>query len=315
MIIRVGEKVINKEVLNFGTHNGIFHCDEVVGIAILGILFKSIDSHVVRTRDLNELKKVNIAIDVGGDVFDHHSKAFNIRRATGEKYASAGLMWREFGKRVIKCTAAELGICIDDKETQRIKEEIDKEIMLPIDDEDNPENVEKEFKEHTFSFIPKFLPTFLEEQEFNIAFMKAVHITTEFLEVIIKEKVVETAERPYLQSIVSNAVGGILELPTQTINWLEEVLKYNESHNNSIKFVIFPYPAGGFAAQCVPPSIEKRMSQLVPFPKEWAGENEETLPKISGIKGAISCHNGRFFAKASTKKAIVDMCRIAMKTK
>ena len=59
--------------------------------------------------------------------------------------------------------------------------------------------------------------------------------------------------------------------------WLEDVVIYNESHDYRVKFVIFPYPAGGWAAQSVPPSIEKKFEQLISFPKEWAGGNEKTF--------------------------------------
>ena len=106
---------------------------------------------------------------------------------------------------------------------------------------------------------------------------------------------------------------GILEIPAQTFPWLEDVVNYNKTHNNNVKFVIFPYSAGGWAAQCVPPSVEEEFKQLVPFPKEWAGGNGKTLPKISGIPEATSCHRFRFFARATNKQAIIEMCKIAMK--
>ena len=314
MIISVGKEE-RLDCLNLGTHNGIFHCDDTVGITLLGILFQEIDTNIIRSRDTNELKKAHIVIDIGGGKYDHHIKGFNERRPTGEKYASAGLVWRDFGKSIIKIVAEEAGIHIDEWRVYEIKEQIDKEIIIPIDDEDDPENVKKEFKEHTFSFIPKFYPSFLDEQDFDAAFMEVLQVVTKLLKAIIKSKVVQMAERPYLRSILGKSVMGILELPAQTINWVGEVVKYNETHDYIIKFVIFPHPDGGFAAQCVPPSLEEKMAQLIPFPKEWAGENEETLPKISGIKGAASCHNGRFFARAKHKKAVVDMCLYAMKQK
>ena len=82
---------------------------------------------------------------------------------------------------------------------------------------------------------------------------------------------------------------GILEIPAQTMPWVEYVVEYNKIHNNKVKFVIFRYPAG-----------------------EWAGGNEKTLPEISGIKEATFCHNGCFFARARMKCAIIEMCHIAM---
>jgi uncharacterized UPF0160 family protein len=69
-IIGVGESSDTKCTMNFGTHNGIFHCDEVVGIAILEIAYMNVDSYVVRTRNINELNSLNVVIDIGGGRFD-----------------------------------------------------------------------------------------------------------------------------------------------------------------------------------------------------------------------------------------------------
>ena len=96
--------------------------------------------------------------------------------------------------------------------------------------------------------------------------------------------------------------------------WIENVVKYNEINRNKIKFVIYPYPAGGYAAQCVPPSIKNKFGQLVPFPRKWAGGSEQTLPDISGVKDATFCHNDCFFVRAKTKEAVIEMCKIAIRT-
>jgi uncharacterized UPF0160 family protein len=132
------------------------------------------------------------------------------------------------------------------------------------------------------------------------------------LKEIIKDKVVQVATKKELQKRYDCINDGVLEIPAQTMPWLEEVVSFNQSHDYRVKFVIFPYPAGGWAAQSVPPSIEKKFDQLVSFPKEWAGGNEKTLPEISGIQDATFCHNGCFFVRAKTKESIIEMCRVAM---
>lgn len=309
MIISVGNKLDPKySWRNIGTHNGIFHADEVVGIAILRLAFGEENMHVVRTRDQDELSKLKIVIDVGGGWFDHHKAGFDLCRPTGEKYASAGLVWQYYAESAIREVANEMHIQVYPNEMQTIKEEIDREIIIPVDMEDNGEVMSN----HTFSFIPKFNPTWIENsKDYDIAFGKVTTIAYDIMKTIIKEKIAKVKAKDVLQYMF-NDYSGILEIPAQTMPWLEDVVNYNHSNDNGIKFVIFPYPAGGWAAQCVPPSIERKFEQLVPFPKEWAGGTEETLPKISGIANATFCHNGRFFARAKTKKAITDMCWIAM---
>ena len=308
MIIGVGENSNTKCTMKFGTHNGIFHCDEVVGIATLEIAHMNTETYVVRTRNLDELNKLDIVIDIGGGMFDHHMPGFNVCRSTGEKYASAGLVWREFAEEAIKNVMTEEGISINEDEIKAIKEQIDREFIIPVDMEDNGEKISN----HTFSFIPKFLPSWLETPNYDDAFNRVQAIVFDILKEIIKDKVVQVATKKELQKRYDFINDGILEIPAQTMPWLEDVVSYNESHEYRVKFIIFPYPAGGWAAQSVPPSIEKKFEQLVSFPKEWAGGNEKTLPEISGIMNATFCHNGCFFARAKSKDAILEMCRIAM---
>ncbi len=308
MIIGVGENSNTKCAMNFGTHNGIFHCDEVVGIATLEIAHMNTDVYVVRTRNLDELNKLDIVIDIGGGMLDHHMAGFNVCRLTGEKYASAGLVWRKFAEEAIKNVITKEGISIDDDEIKEIKEQIDREVIIPVDTEDNGEKISS----HTFSFISKFIPSWLETPNYDEAFSRVEAIVFGILKEIIKDKVVQVATKKELQKRYDCVNDGILEIPVQTMPWLQDVVKYNESHDYRVKFIIFPYPAGGWAAQSVPPSIEKKFEQLVSFPKKWAGGNEKTLPEISGIQDAIFCHNGCFFIRAKTKESIIEMCRIAM---
>ncbi|HEX3690933.1 MAG TPA: MYG1 family protein, partial [Solirubrobacteraceae bacterium] len=86
------------------THDGSFHADEVFAIAALRLLGDPIE--VVRTRDRDVLAGADLRIDVGfrsdpatGD-FDHHQRDFDGGRENGIRYASFGLIWREFGVRV-----------------------------------------------------------------------------------------------------------------------------------------------------------------------------------------------------------------------
>ncbi len=308
MIIGVGEKSNAKCTMNLGTHNGIFHCDEVVGIAILEIAYMNTDVYVVRTRNFDELNKLDIIIDVGGGRFDHHMAGFDVCRSTGEKYASAGLVWSNFAEEAIKNVMDKEDISIDDCEIKKIKEWIDREVIIPVDMEDNGEKVSI----HTFSFIPKFLPSWMEIPNYDDAFSRVEAIVFDILKEIIKDKIVQIVTKKELQQRYDYINDGILEIPAQTMPWLEDVVRYNESNNYRVKFVIFPYPAGGWAVQSVPPSIERKFEQLVSFPVEWAGGNEKTLPEISGIHDATFCHNGCFFARAKSKESVIEMCKIAM---
>jgi len=107
MIVSVGSQLNPRSAWNIGTHNGIFHADEVVGIAVLELALIGEDMHVVRTRDRDELSQLDIVIDVGGGWYDHHKPGFDFRRPTGEKYASAGLVWHKYAENAITNVAWE----------------------------------------------------------------------------------------------------------------------------------------------------------------------------------------------------------------
>ncbi|WP_073008277.1 MYG1 family protein [Clostridium amylolyticum] len=87
-----------KQFRRVGTHDGRFHADEVMATAILKEVY---EIELTRTRDENVLKTLDIVYDVGGGEFDHHGMD-KIYRENGTPYAACGLIWRGFGKEVIK---------------------------------------------------------------------------------------------------------------------------------------------------------------------------------------------------------------------
>src|SRR6202035_5137878 len=104
-----------------------FHADEVFAIAALGLLGDPIE--VVRTRDRDVLARADVRVDVGfrddaatGD-FDHHQRDFDAARPNGVRYASFGLVWREFGARV----------CSGD---QDVADAVEATLVQPVDGND-----------------------------------------------------------------------------------------------------------------------------------------------------------------------------------
>ncbi|VDH93711.1 Hypothetical predicted protein [Mytilus galloprovincialis] len=66
--------------MKIGTHNGSFHCDEVLACFLLKQLPTYKDAEIIRTRDQKVLDTCDIVVDVGGifdpskNRFDHHQK-------------------------------------------------------------------------------------------------------------------------------------------------------------------------------------------------------------------------------------------------
>lgn len=301
----------NNEPLIIGTHNGIFHSDEVVAISLLKILYENIKQiNVIRSRDLKMLKtKCTLLIDIGGGKFDHHQKGGNGMRGNGIPYASAGLIWKTFGKTIIKKLTKN---CMTNEDIQTIFEIIDKRIIEIIDAEDNGIKLNKN---NFFSYIITYLPSWNEENiNYDEKFNQVLEQTTNILFNALKYNIanilgMKEIERRILDK--TTMINNVLIIPSQTIPWLEPIIEYN-TKANIIDFVVFPYPDGGYAIQCVPLSLENNFSQRIPLPEEWAGETTH-LSEISHVETAILCHKGRFFARAKTLNDVLKMAQISTK--
>ena len=302
---------VRNDTLVIGTHNGIFHSDEVVACAILSLANPNLPIVVLRSRDLSILNQCDVCVDIGGGRFDHHQIGFNKARENGIKYASAGLVWKEFGRQLID-NYLDIYFSKANCNKDIIFETFDNNFISLVDCEDNGIVTEK----HCFSFISSFLPLWFNNSTecFNKQFSKVLLVTISVLEEVLKTTISKEVAKNTISSNWNNVnyfCNGILEIPSQTIDWLEIILELNNStKSNFVNFVIFPYPNGGWAAQCVPPSLENKFNQRIAFPIEWAGQTNN-LPNISGVKSALFCHNGRFFARANSKEDIIQMCTIA----
>lgn len=94
-----------------GTHNASFHCDEVVAVYLLKLLPEYSNGTVLRTRNLEDLDKCDIVVDVGGRFsevdrqFDHHQRGFTETWSEERKktlLSSAGLVWKYYGKAILE---------------------------------------------------------------------------------------------------------------------------------------------------------------------------------------------------------------------
>ena len=178
------DKVIDNDKNNIaicvGTHNGIFHCDELVAIAILSILMKKNGIvNVIRSRDLEFLEKnTDLLVDIGGGEFDHHQKGGNGQRDNGIKYASAGLIWKKYGRDLIANLSNNM---LNIEEINNIVNVIDLNIIQNIDMEDNGQFISS----HAFQFINSFLPNWNKESNYDEKFEQCVNVVSMTLENII----------------------------------------------------------------------------------------------------------------------------------
>ena len=139
--------------VKIGTHDGSFHCDEVLACVFLKLLPEYEDAEIVRTRDPEILRKCDVVVDVGGVYdhearrYDHHQTSFSLTMGdiTGGKIhsdtplSSAGLVYWHYHRGIFKSllpTDPE-GKGYSNKQLQDAFEFLYRQFVREIDDIDN----------------------------------------------------------------------------------------------------------------------------------------------------------------------------------
>ena len=92
-------------IFKIGTHDGVFHEDEVVAISILTTIYKN--HEIVRSRNHDILDLCDFLVDVG-EVYDHSRRRYDHhmpnppKSSYGHTYSSAGLIWYHYGKTYLR---------------------------------------------------------------------------------------------------------------------------------------------------------------------------------------------------------------------
>jgi len=282
------------------THDGKFHADEVCAIATLNILYPKIQ--IIRTRDESLFSSADFIVDIGRkfspkkNYFDHHQLNFKEIRENGIPYASFGLIWKYFGKKLI--------------ENEKEFLEFDKKIVQFIDGYDSGSEIIKDNLQ-IFSLsriIANFNPIIEKNENGDECFLKAVNFVKQILERTIEKYNLISESRKIIEEEIKKTKKNYLILPREGLNWEKTLLDYPH-----FKFVIFPTPVewksyGVFKNEF---SFERRKD----FPKNWAGLEKNELEKASGVKGAIFCHKKRFICTANSKEAIIELTKKAIGVK
>jgi uncharacterized UPF0160 family protein len=287
------------------THDGSFHADEVFAIAALGLLGEPVE--VVRTRDRDALAKADLRVDVGfrddastGD-FDHHQRDFDAARENGVRYASFGLVWREFGARV----------CEGD---QDVADAVDRTLVQAVDANDTGQQL-------TESLIDGVGPMTVNAiiGGFNARWDEALTLGQEgerfdaavaLAQGILAREVASASSGRRSQRLVRDAIAAaadprVVELPVNA-PW-KQVLVPEAA---DALFVIYP-KRQGFGLEAVPRelgSFENRRD----LPATWAGLDGDALVSATGVEEALFCHAKRFLAVARSRAGIKRLAELAL---
>lgn len=305
------------------THGGKFHADDAWAVAVLKVLFPEAD--VVRTREQARIDAADFAIDVGGvwdpatGRFDHHQKEFDGARASGVPYASAGLVWREYGARCVAALAERhTGERLADDTAQQIAYAIDADIVQYLDLSDVGVAKNAPGSYGLSAVVSGFNPGWLDEQRLGYGeavevyrmgqFMRAVEFLTDIMGNAVRYRVGAMLAVTQVRQAEVLEDGRLLFLKNAALPWSTVVRK----EMPKVLFVIsHSLTEQRYMLHTVSVDTES-FDARADLPEAWAGLREAELAAVTGVEDAVFCHTGRFIAAARSYAGALSMARQAL---
>ncbi|WP_194711051.1 MYG1 family protein [Noviherbaspirillum soli] len=304
------------------THSGKFHADDVWAAAVLNLIFPN--SELVRTRDPAAIARADFAVDVGGvwdpekGRFDHHQKGFQGARASGVVYASAGLVWKEYGPRCVSLVAEQAGHAPSPTQATEIAHAIDADLVQYLDMSDTGAARSAPGSYGLSAIISGFNPSWLDEQAAGSAeaadalrltrFRRAMEIATDILRngVLYRVGALQAVQQVRQSQRLDD--GRLLFLENSALPWASIV----RNEMPQILFVISHSVAEQRYMLHTVPSAAESFDARKDLPQHWAGLQGEQLAAATGVPDAVFCHNNLFIAACKSWDGVLDMARQAL---
>ncbi|BFZ04100.1 hypothetical protein BsWGS_07139 [Bradybaena similaris] len=329
-----GEPVSKKpcNMVKIGTHDGKFHCDEVLACFLLKQLDQYKHAEIVRSRNPGLLEGCDIVVDVGAVYdpsthrYDHHQRTFNESMQSlkpGKKWvtklSSAGLVYLHFGAEIIasiiNVPSSNPSIeTIYDKVYENFIEEIDA-IDNGIDQTDSVPRyrITTNLSSRVNALNPKWND---KETDETTQFDKAMKLAgAEFVDRVMFYYTSWLPAREIVVKAINerhevDASGQIIKLKDGAAPWKDHLFKLEEEMNLSqpILYILFPDKNGQWRIQCVPASLNSFENRLS-IKEEWRGLRDEELSEKSGIKDCIFVHTSGFIGGNKNFEGVLEMAR------
>ena len=305
------------------THSGKFHADDAWAVAVLNILFP--DAGIIRTRDQAIIDTADFAVDVGGVYdpaagrFDHHQKGFDVARQSGVPYASAGLVWREYGARCVAALAlAHAGQALEEAKAREIAYGIDADVVQYLDMSDVGMAKSAPGGYGLSAVVSGFNTNWLDEdrlgygaaaEEFRLAqFRRAMALMADVMVNAVRYRVGALLALEQVRQAEVLEGGKLLFLKNGALPWSHVVRK----EMPKVLFVI-SYSIGEqrHVLHTVPVSAES-FDARADLPAAWGGLRDAELAAVTGVPDAGFCHNGLFIAAAKSYEGIRAMASLAL---
>ncbi|UVW27573.1 MYG1 family protein [Massilia sp. H6] len=305
------------------THNGKFHADDAWAVAALHILFPEAD--IVRTRDSAIIDAADFVVDVGGTWdpargrFDHHQKGFEGARASGVPYASAGLVWREYGARCVAAlAAAHAGHQMDADAAQQLAHAIDNDIVQYLDLSDVGAARNAPGGYGMSAVVSGYNPNWMDEQRLGYGleaeayrlaqFRKAMAFLTDVMTNAVKYRVGAMLALAQVRQSEAMEDGRLLFLKNAALPWSSVVRK----EMPKVLFVLSHSLSEDRYMLHTVPATTDTFDARADLPAPWAGLRDDELAAVTGVPDAKFCHNGRFIAAAKSYGGAYAMAQQAL---
>lgn len=286
-------------------HDGGFHTDEIFACAVLDIYLKG-NMKIIRTRDEAVIETGDYVLDVGG-VYDHRTQRYDHHqpegagaRENGIPYATAGLIWLHYGKKLIK--------------SEELWNIIDAKLVQPIDAIDNGVNLSESkfpgiYPYSLQSIVGSRMPTWREEGTIDVDHEFLVLV--DFMKDILTRELEIARDNLLSKREVAQAVA---LTPYEGIVILDENYPFEETLAlyPDVLFVVSPRSDGSWRVAGIRDNMGNFDSLRKKLPETWAGHRGEALQEITGEPGARFCHSKRFLCVAENKESAIKLARKAL---
>lgn len=309
--------MVNDVAIEIVTHDGPFHADDVLAVAILQRIYKT--NNLVRTRDQDIIDQADFVVDVGS-VYDHDLRRYDHHMRVppndgrNHVYSSAGLIWKHYAKSYLRA----IGIpskYVYKNDTIDVHSQIigimKHRWINPIDLNDNGIiHTQTPISDVVGSLAPIISQKTPDgyDRQFDIA---VGMVSTLFeracfhcVEKIIKQYQFNTHKPSYLHD------GKIMVSQYEVSNF-----KYFSE--SDVHFVI--YPVSDFREEGSTYWIARPIYQSVsglyktPVPEHLLGLGEEDLNALS-LKDILFVHHSGFMTRARTVQAAIGFCESLINT-
>mmetsp|Transcript_33316 Transcript_33316/g.66071 ORF Transcript_33316/g.66071 Transcript_33316/m.66071 type:complete len:393 (+) Transcript_33316:245-1423(+) len=334
-VINNMEEATKKRQAVLATHSGKFHCDEVLGMAMLRLLPRYQHAKIVRSRNPSELQEADVVIDVGAVFdpealrFDHHQREFTEVFGHGgfekTKLSSAGLVYKFFGKEILK---THFGVS-DDETVELLFLRVYENLMESVDAIDNGVQIcegapKYKIRTDLASRVDRLNPAWNEEGKCEMkAFEEAMVIAREEFEAHVNGLITrwlparEIVERAVAdrKSIHPSGRAILLETSCPFKEHLYEIEKATGLNNTESEILYAVYADRGatesWRVHAVSDPDDGFKSRKF-LPARLRGLRDEALSEAAGIPDMIFIHASGFIGGAKTKESALRLVEIAL---